>query len=452
MFFHGVENRLLESEQYITKSLLLMDNLFNVNRQEPLCISPILNEIGYNALRLFGDIVLARSRPQLAVVAYEASISNLKFRGIAVPTVELSRIAKLCGESLGLPLKAIKYFQPMLDHFIEARSANEVVHVAFNISELFLQEGNVQRAEDFLEAAASQLISWLNDSTSSNQRHVEYFHANTIKTCFTKLKLKIAQNMLQFGKIANAIMIIEDLINEKMVMPVYTVDLLLTLAKAYYQANWVCESLEALLQLKVFTDEAFSHRIVNSWSTKVNGRAHRIVQTLCEFTQKTENLILNEEQRYDAYFLHTCILMELSYAHEAISLHKKLLLPDPDSPNFGNLSAEYFYNHGKLCDTFSRTHQEFKDESIPIPSSSALQGSVNKFMRQYTRRLSVDTQISPRRLSSQYTCASSFPCPSNSSPLTEREVLEQALSSYFKASEIFTDVGEQSRAFECKGK
>jgi tetratricopeptide (TPR) repeat protein len=118
--------------------------------------SPVVSQLGSNALVAFGESLLCNYKYKYAILAFNACITNHHMRRKKEYFSLLERMALLSRENEDFR-RSINYYREILQKYKEEKKVHEVIYVSEILSSIFAEMGKLQIAESYLLDALSIL-------------------------------------------------------------------------------------------------------------------------------------------------------------------------------------------------------------------------------------------------------------------------------------------------------
>ncbi|KAI3642492.1 hypothetical protein MP228_012047 [Amoeboaphelidium protococcarum] len=203
--------------------------------------NPILSTLGYNALRLYGELLLLNKKALFAIYAFDAALENLRLRKRPVTFIQLSNLASICLDNCQIE-KAIKFYYAAIDLCALEEKHNEYFHLVQTLANVYIESGFAYQAIRLLKACFNKYI---------NLGNLQNHWIDQLR----KITIMIADVCLQVGDFAEASAYLSTFIAEHSTS-VDCFDLTLKLAKVYRKCGWTFDAIDLLCNEKQIREDA----------------------------------------------------------------------------------------------------------------------------------------------------------------------------------------------------
>jgi hypothetical protein len=302
-------------EQLAYECLYILDDLTQFSKNTPA----ILTTLGYNALRLFGELLLYNRKFSFAICSFEAAMKNLEIRGKERSYTQLSSMAIVCAEHQDWA-RALYYYQETLRICMREAKGNEVVHLSLLVFDILCEQGDYIAAERILVDSinyTTDLPSELNRSVtlSPNLRTAASQASNLFR-----MESKLVDMYGLNGHTEKSVDLLESVASTVALPKLGTV--CLALAKAYHRKQWSREAWEILSLLRTFKGETILNTIAMDIPNTVSSK---VVAQLRQRIPPGHSIDLSQDaDRKEAQILAISCLCSMFYFPEAAEISQRL--------------------------------------------------------------------------------------------------------------------------------
>lgn len=436
--FHELGDSLL-SEKLVFESVFILDNIASEAQNAP----PILSTLGYNALRLFGEVLVTNQKIAYAIPCFEAALQNLSVRNKKVSFNQLSSVGSICLEG-GQLQRSIKFYYDALVHVQKEQKINEAVHLALMLADLLVCEGNIGIVAKLMNDTVQYLQNLILDAASKiSLLALDARAMSNISTSIAKLRLHMADLYLKAGLVDKAVVLVETCVEEGTVGG-YLWKVVLYLARCYQEKLWTKESLELLRLFKHIKSDDKIEAILNSMEQSTSFEFQRVMVKIKE--QMQFSLVVDVQElpgKLDSYKVLSHCLVDAGMIQEAILVHSKWA----EEPGMDlKQQAKMLCFKSKIIGRFSYPSADV--EALMHIKSTGLKGTLS-MLPKITNRRSSSSVKDKQNVSESNVRAKQISRPTEIGK-TDEQVVSSSYVDFQKAELIYQTLGLNDKAMKCK--
>ena len=360
------------SEQVAFESLYILDLAESISPNSP----PILSSLGYNALRLYGELLLLNHKVAFGIQAFETSIVNLRIRNKPITYAQLSHLAQVCTQHQRLD-KATIFYKLAIEGCMAEHKPNEVTHLIMLLCRCLVEMGQGEDACSRFAWCIDYLSQLRSDSANGTSLLGSDSNlANVLSTHIQKVTFHYAQCLFENDAIDKALMELEKVVVEFASPSVLLVECILLMAQGYARKMWFKECIALLSLMEPFRADDSLDELNRLIECSVSGMVDFIVNKVRDVHSPLHMITLHDEKmRFAAYQLAIKCALGMNQPrvafrffqvefHDLSRRFKMILLKGKTALLFKNHAHHHVKSHSSVA---HRTARAKSNPSLGLP-------------------------------------------------------------------------------------